>query len=137
MEGKTTNASNGASNKKKTVPTTQGKKEIGTKTNVDIADDLERYAGEGRTVAINYGMAEFKYPTRGEVEAAANSGSDGTTGDGKNSASELGPTGKVDTGMLVIALRNNEVATISVRDEKKKDKDDRATDNSDKDHEEK
>lgn len=120
MEGRTTNASGGASNNKKPVPSTKGKKEIGTKTNVDIAQDLERFAGEGKTVAVYHGMAEFKHSTKGEVEAAASSGAD-STGNGNGGASKLGPTGKIDTGMLFIALQSGEVATISVREEKNKE----------------
>ena len=119
MDGKTTNVPSGASNKKKPVPTTQGRKELKTKNNVDIAEDLENFTGrEGYVVVANYGMAEFIHNT---VKEAENAG-DASTGTGKNSASKLGPTGKIDTGMLVIALRNDEVATIAVKDDKKKEK---------------
>ena len=119
MDGKTTNVPSGASNKKKPVPTTQGRKELKTKNNVDIAENLENFTGrEGYVVVANYGMAEFIHNTVKEAENAA----DSTTGSGKNSASKLGPTGKIDTGMLVIALKNDEVATISVKDDKKKEK---------------
>lgn len=119
MDGKTTNVPSGASNKKKPVPTTQGRKELKTKNNVDIAEDLENFTGrEGYVVVANYGMAEFIHNT---VKEAENAG-DASTGSGKSSASKLGPTGKIDTGMLVIALRNDEVATIAVKDDKKKEK---------------
>lgn len=125
MDGKSTNASSGASNKRKPVPTKQGKKEIGTKTNVDIADDLERFAGEdGKVVTVNYGMAEFIHNTVKEAEADSGN----AAGSGKGGASKLGPTGKMDTGMLVIALRNDQVATISVKEEKDKDKSAKETD---------
>lgn len=124
MDGKTTNVPSGASNKKKPVPTTQGRKELKTKNNVDIAEDLENFTGrEGYVVVANYGMAEFIHNTVKEAENAGDA-----TGSGKNSASKLGPTGKIDTGMLVIALKNDEVATISVKDDKKKEKEEVSTD---------
>ena len=71
MDGKTTNVPSGASNKKKPVPTTQGRKELKTKNNVDIAEDLENFTGrEGYVVVANYGMAEFIHNTVKEAENA-------------------------------------------------------------------
>lgn len=107
------NTSSGVSNNKRT-PTTSGKKKIITKNNADIAADLEAFTGkEGYVVVANYGMAEFIHSTVKEAENAAGAASDSTNGSGKVGASKLGPTGKIDTGMLVIALQNDEVATIS------------------------
>ena len=124
MDGRTTNVPSGASNKRRPIPTTQGRKEIKTKNNVDIADDLENFTGrDGYVVVANYGMAEFIHNT---VKEAENAG-DASTGTGKNSASKLGPTGKIDTGMLVIALRDNNVATITVKEEKEKEQEQETT----------
>lgn len=114
MDGKNTNASNEASNLKK-PKTTQGKKEIGTKNNVDIAADLEAFTGrEGYVITANCGIAEFIHDNVIETEASASSSE--TTG--STGVSKFGEIGSINTGTLVIALQNNEVATISVKDEK-------------------
>ena len=74
-------------------------------------------------MAVNCGIAEFIHNTVKEAETAASSSSNSSTGNGKNSASKLGPIGKIDTGKLVIDLRNGDVATISAKDVKKEPKD--------------
>lgn len=131
MDGRTTNVPSGASNKRRPVPTTQGRKELKIKNNADIADKLENFTGrDGYQVVVNYGMAKFIHNTEKDRKNA-----EGAAGNGSNSASELGPIAQINTGMLVGALRENNVATLIVRDEQEKEQEQETTETSKEDRE--